>query len=530
MRQGPPKIVTLSVVAATAVLALGIGVFEFSRPDATPADAGNAQALSQDRATGSTGPEAAVLPGASTADTPVPSEPVAVALADRAGGTGGPEADGVGGPFIPSDTDIADLAAIAISAEVAEPPATRVEAPDVVLPLPKPRPGSTASGLRPGQVSLDEMIGQMIMVGFKGTSPRDPWPAKLVGQIASGQVGGVLFLERNAASREAVATLNETFLRAGGGTPVFIAIDQEGGAIERLNSRIGFTERPSARDVGRTLTVAEAKETYAGLAGELKALNFNLNLGPVVDVDINPSNPIIGALGRSFSADPGNVAAYAAAFIDGHHARGMMTAVKHFPGHGSSRGDSHKGFVDISGTWSDAELQPYSQLIAAGTVDMVMTGHLYLDRMAPAGSRLPSSLSGKAIDVLRDNLGFTGVVISDDMEMKAIGESYSVEDAAIAAVRAGTDILVYSNFTDPRPDLPATIIATLKRKAEEDPAFRQMIVESHARIMALKQRLGRADIGRNDPIGALATGGPAPAPARGEAVVQQRSFTVPNLN
>ena len=355
-------------------------------------------------------------------------------------------------------------------------------------------PASSAAEPVRTPASLDIMIGQMIMVGFKGTQPGDPWPTKLIGQIAAGKVGGVLFLGRNVASREAVRALNEAFMGAGA-IPVLLALDQEGGIIERLTWRVGFLELPSARDMAKTESVAKAGELYAGLAKALRDWKFNLNLGPVVDVDVNPDNPIIGGLGRSFSADPAKVTAYGSAFIKGHHANGMLTALKHFPGHGSSRDDSHKGFVDVSRTWTPAELAPYRDLISAGLVDMVMTGHLYIELLAAQDSKLPASLSGIAVDLLRNDLGFQGVVISDDMEMKAIEADYSVEEAAIAAVRAGTNILVYSNYANPRPDLPDTIIAVLKREALADPQFLGLIEDSYGKIMRLKAKLQRADAG-----------------------------------
>ena len=340
-----------------------------------------------------------------------------------------------------------------------------------------------------GDDDLEAMIGQMIMVGFIGTSPQDPWPAKLIGQIAAGQVGGVLFLGRNAGSRASVVALNQAILDAGGAIPVLIAVDQEGGRIERLTEEVGFTERPSAHDVAASNSVTEATAIYAGRARDLRNSNFNVNLGPVVDVDVNPDNPIIGALGRSFSGDPDTVTAYASAFVSGHRASGVLTALKHFPGHGSSREDSHKGFVDITETWTPAELEPYRALVAAGLVDMVMSGHLYLEPLSEPSARLPASLSKPALDLLRDDIGFDGVIISDDMEMQAIEKHYALEDAAVAAVRAGTNILVYSNYAHPRPDLPGEIIAILRRHAESDPQFRAMIEDSYRRIMFLKGRL-----------------------------------------
>lgn len=332
---------------------------------------------------------------------------------------------------------------------------------------------------------LEAMIGQMIMVGFVGTEPGDPWPQKLAGQIADGEVGGVLFLKRNIKDRDSVRALNAAFLAAGA-TPPLLAVDQEGGIVQRLTAEAGFTERPSARDVARAQSVAEATETYVGMARGLRDWGFNLNLGPVVDVDVNPANPIIGALGRSFSADPETVAEYGAAFVTAHRKEGVLTALKHYPGHGSSTQDSHKGFVDITATWTPSELVPYRRLVAEGLVDLVMPGHLYLEQMSDPGGTLPSSLSRTALTILRTDLGFTGVIISDDMEMQAVEADYTLEEAAVSAIRAGTNVLIYSNYAHWRPDLPGELNAILARHAGEDPAFRRLIEDSYRRIMAVK--------------------------------------------
>ena len=343
------------------------------------------------------------------------------------------------------------------------------------------------------EVPLEAMIGQMIMVGFVGTEPGEAWPEKLAGQIADGAVGGVLFLKRNIRDGDQVRALNAAFRAAGGPRAPLLAVDQLAGHAPALAGERGGAQGPGAGEVARTESPAEAIETYAGMARDLRAWGFNLNLGPVVDVDVNPANPIIGALGRSFSANPETVAEYGAAFVVGHRREGVLTVLKHFPGHGSSREDSHKGFVDITATWMPAELTPYRRLIAEGLADMVMPGHLYLEQMTDPGGMLPASLSQTAQDVLRNDLGFTGVIISDDMEMQAIEADYTLEEAAVHAIRAGTNILLYSNYAHERPDLPGELTAILVRRAGEDAELRGRIAESYRRIMALKAELARIE-------------------------------------
>ncbi|WP_172352344.1 glycoside hydrolase family 3 protein [Mesorhizobium sp. NZP2298] len=201
------------------------------------------------------------------------------------------------------------------------------------------------------------------------------------------------------------------------------------------------------------------------MAAGLSDVGFNLNLAPVVDVNVNPANPIIGKLGRSFSADPQTVEAYAKVFVEAHRAKGVLTALKHFPGHGSSTKDSHKGMADVSKTWSDKELLPYKNLIASGDVDMVMSAHVINDKLS-FSTEIPSSLSRATLTgLLRDNMPFKGVVISDDMQMQAITDNISFEDSVLRAVRAGNDILIFANDKHPDPLVPEKVAACPKKRA-----------------------------------------------------------------
>jgi len=161
------------------------------------------------------------------------------------------------------------------------------------------------------------------------------------------------------------------------------------------------------------------------MAAQLADAGFNMNLGPVVDLNLNPHNPVIGARDRSFSADPDVVTALATAFIEAHRQANIVTVAKHFPGHGSSTTDSHKTLADVSKTWRPIEIEPYQRLAKAGLLDAVMIGHLYQPRFSDMEG-LPASLSAKAVRALRDKswIDFDGVVISDDMEMGAVRDMF----------------------------------------------------------------------------------------------------------
>ncbi len=336
---------------------------------------------------------------------------------------------------------------------------------------------------------LDVMAGQMILSGFAGDSVAAT--SEVADLIAAGKLGGVMYLKTNASSLDAIKAMNAAFRAARPDLPPFIALDQEGGMVERLTSAIGFGEIASAADIASSTDPLGAEEIYAGMASGLKSAGFTVNFGPVVDLNLNTANPVIARYGRSFGADAEGVAAYAGAFVAAHRRAGVLTALKHFPGHGSSSSDSHEGFVDITRTWQPVELEPFRRMIAAGDADMVMVAHLYHAKFGtdPA-QRLPSSLSPSWIEgVLRAQLGFEGVVVTDDLEMGAIRQHFTLAESVIAAVRAGADILLFSNTVEPRLSLADDVQKILVDEAERNPAFKARIAESFARIVALKRRL-----------------------------------------
>jgi len=340
---------------------------------------------------------------------------------------------------------------------------------------------------------LADMAGQMILSGFQGSSVGAAGVEAARADIAAGRLGGVMYLATNIADLDEVRAMNERFRAARPDLPPFIALDQEGGSVERLTGEVGFVEIPQAAAVARDNTPAGAREIYGTMARRVAALGFNLNFGPVVDLNTNPDNPVIARFGRSFGADPARVTDYASAFIEGHRQAGLLTALKHFPGHGSSTADSHEGFTDISESWQEAELEPYRDLVGQGLVDMVMMGHLFHsgfeDRSGPG---LPASLSPVwTTQILRRGMDYDGVVISDDLEMGAIRDHYDLRETVVRAVMAGTDILLFSNTANARDTLADEVHAILVETAAQDPAFRERIEQSYRRIIAAKQGLMR---------------------------------------
>ena len=340
------------------------------------------------------------------------------------------------------------------------------------------------AGTSLAQPTLREKIGQMIMVGFSGTEPGDT----LTTDLTRRNLGGTILFGWNCVSPAQVRAMTDA-IRALAATPPFIAIDEEGGYVARLNERNGYGPTYSAYKLGTVFNSEDStRKEAAKMAGWLQTSGINVNLAPVVDVNVNPNNPIIARYERSFSHDPNTVARHASWFVDEFHKRHIICTLKHFPGHGSSRQDSHLGFTDISDTWSPLELIPYQVLIGQGFRDFVMTGHLY---NAQIDSLYPATLSYAAVtELLREQLGFEGVVVSDEMLMGAITRNYTFTEAVTHAVLAGVDILLYSTNIVPGTgqSLVRSVIDTLVHQVYAGVIPESRIDESYQRILRLKER------------------------------------------
>lgn len=335
--------------------------------------------------------------------------------------------------------------------------------------------------------TLDEMIGQMVLVGFDGKDTNSGSVKALVADIKANKVGGVLFLGHNIGTANQVFGLTYAFQNA---SPfkTLLTIDQEGGRVVRIKPNIGAPKLASAAQMTKVSKQA-AHDEYFKTAQYLNSLGFNVNFGPVVDLAINKSNPVIAKLGRSYGTDLETVAHYAYMFVEAHHSNGMLTALKHFPGHGSSAGDSHKGFVNVSKSWSATELEPFKYLIEWQAADMVMAAHVFLDSMSDDG-KVPTSLSKKAItDVLRTELGYNGVVVSDDMAMGAITKNFTSKAAIIKAINAGTDIVMMSYRKNTKGSLGSWVHNTIKQAVANGQINQQVIINAYTRIQTMKNRL-----------------------------------------
>ncbi len=337
---------------------------------------------------------------------------------------------------------------------------------------------------------LDEDIGEMLLVGFRGValdSTDHIWR-----DLTHFHVGSVILFDYDAASGKRgrnitgvnqVQSLCQQLRRVN--PNLLIGIDQEGGLVSRLHPRYGFPAvgTPQASATAGNDSVRSCARMTAQM---LQKVGINLNFAPVADVDVNPDCPVIGKLERSFSASPERVTEYCRIWIEEQDRKGVASCMKHFPGHGSAKGDTHKGLVDVSSTWKEIELHPYRELVK--TVPMVMTAHVINRKLDPDG--LPASLSPRITAYLRDSLGFTGVIVTDDLAMGAIVNEYSFETTLKMAIEAGADMLCLSNNGGTYDsDMVPKAVRIIKKLVADGSISAERIHTSAERVRALKAKI-----------------------------------------
>ncbi len=343
--------------------------------------------------------------------------------------------------------------------------------------------------------SLDKKIGSMLMVGFMGTSA--PQNSQICRDIKKYNLAGVILFDmnpinhkeaKNISNKAQVAKLTQELQACSKDGKLLIAVDQEGGKVQRLKSKYGFYGKfPKAKDVIR-YSDAKVKQYYAKMGAELSSVGINYNLAPDVDLALNKRNHVIYKLGRSFGANPKQVVHYASIFMDAMHDNGVLTSLKHFPGHGSSLGDTHKGFVDVTKLWKPIELEPYRMLAKTQTIDTVMVAHVFNKNL---DSRYPATLSKKIVNgKLRGEFGFNGVVITDDLQMGAINKKYGLKNTLKLAINAGDDILLFGNQLSVKSMVKtSTLVNTIKKLIQSGEVKLSDIEASNERVERLKAKL-----------------------------------------
>ncbi len=348
--------------------------------------------------------------------------------------------------------------------------------------------------------SLSEMVGQMVLVGFRGTGTGlyEQDLKILESEIAAGHVGGVILFNkdvttnlgpRNILSTQQTKNLNvrlQNVATKSGNKKLFIAIDQEGGTVNRLTPDAGFKITQSAAVLGRG-TIENTYSVAYDLGKRLYELGFNVDHAPDVDLATNPGNPIIAKRERAFSRDANVVTKHAAAFANGLVKSNVIFSFKHFPGHGSSKSDTHHGMVDITNTWDVDELKPYYELVKSDMMGMVMVAHVM---NAKIDEKYPASLSKNTIDILRRDMKYNGVVITDDLQMGAIINEWGQDAVIELAINAGVDILLMGNNMTYDPDIASKTHATVIKLVRDGKISKSRIRESYNRIIKLKKQNG----------------------------------------
>jgi len=337
---------------------------------------------------------------------------------------------------------------------------------------------------------LNVMIGQLLVLGLPANSPDDESARSLAADMAAGRVGGSVLLRHNVSDLDSLKGLTRLFLQAN--PMVLNAVDQEGGLVQRLSEDIGFSALPRPRWVAQNLSAEQASELYFEAGEEMRRAGFNLNLAPSVDWH-DANNPVIGNFGRSFGDTIEQIETYARSFVNGMARAGLASTLKHFPGHGTSRGDSHNGFVNISQTWQDRELTPFRALAAEAPV--VMGGHLYHPRFSDGESPITFSARGLR-EELRNNLGFAGVIVTDDLDMGAIRQNFSLEEAVVRSLKAGNDLLLMSNSLEYDPGLPRRVARWVRAALADGRLETAQLEASYLRVMRLKQRFAFQSAGQ----------------------------------
>ncbi|WP_409342291.1 beta-N-acetylhexosaminidase [Paenibacillus sp. MBLB4367] len=359
-------------------------------------------------------------------------------------------------------------------------PGTSAPSPSAT-PTAKPDPLK----LKMQQMSLDEKIGQLVIVGLEGKEADN----QTLDMIFKHKVGGFILFKDNIASADQTSKLLNTLkaanASANAAAPLWLSVDQEGGRVNRLPA--AFAAIPTNRAIGQIGKTELSAEIGARLAEEVSGLGFNMNYAPVLDVDSNPKNPVIGD--RSFGPSADLVSRLGIATMQGIRSGGVVPVVKHFPGHGDTSVDSHRALPVVNKSKEELkklELVPFARAIQ-DKAEAVMVAHILLPKLDES---YPASLSkGVITDLLRGELGYDGVVITDDMTMGAVLQNYAIGEAAVRAVQAGADIVLVAHDNEKETE----VLRTLKKNVEDGKLSMSRVDESVYRILKLKQAYKLAD-------------------------------------
>lgn len=340
--------------------------------------------------------------------------------------------------------------------------------------------------------TLQSKIAQMLLIGFRGTTLNES--EHITKDIKDLGIGGVILFEYDSPSKSRPRNISSatqlkkliTDLQSFSEIPLWVSIDQEGGHVNRLKSQYGFPNFVSPQYLGKINNEDSTRFQAQLTAKTLSSLGFNLNFAPCVDLNVNPDCPIIGKIGRSFSRNPNEVAKHAAIWIEEQRKENIISCLKHFPGHGSSKNDTHLGIADVSQTWIPEELIPYKKLIENNTVEMVMTSHVFNSKL---DDTYPATLSEKIITgMLKVDLGYKGIIVTDDLAMGAMAAHYSLEFILKQAILAGADLLCLSNNgSSYDPEIASKAATIISKLVEAGEISEERINQSYEKLISLKR-------------------------------------------
>ncbi len=321
-----------------------------------------------------------------------------------------------------------------------------------------------------------EIVGELFITGFSGLEVADETAAFL----AQAKIGGVLLFAHNFENPAQVAELTNQIQESRSELPLWVSVDHEGGRVQRFKR--GFTRIPDATTIGATQSPQLAFEISELIARELHAVGINLNFCPVADIATNPKNPVLG--NRSFGSTPDLVAKMVSAVIRGHLVRGIQPCLKHFPGHGDTSTDSHFALPRIDTPLEilkEREFIPFLKGFRS-KCSMVMSAHILNSQLDP---HWPATLSTRILqEILRGDLGYSGVIVSDDMEMKAMTDHFGAQEVPVRALQAGCDLLIYRTEGACRIAYEAVV-----RALEEKTLDASIVLDSVHRVRTLKKRV-----------------------------------------
>ena len=325
-------------------------------------------------------------------------------------------------------------------------------------------------------ISLKHAIGQLLIVGFEGTH----LPIPLIGALTKGEIGGVILFARNFESREQIMALTQQIHAIQSPYPIWIGVDQEGGKVQRIGENYGSERIPPALEIAQT-TPQNAMDIAERTGRDLKSLGFDINFAPVLDIHTNPDNPIIAT--RAFGTTPEQVIEFALPTMDGLRKAGIIPCGKHFPGHGDTLLDSHTDLPEVNHSIErlrSVEFKPFKAAIEA-EIPMIMTAHIVMNGL---GERFPATLSPEIVTgILRNELGYKGVIVSDDLEMDAIIDRFSTFKAVMLGLKAGVDAFLICKSQYLWAPLCKQILAEVK----ENTQMQDRIFESAQRVLDLKR-------------------------------------------